>query len=82
MNALHIALKDLRIFFRDSGAVIQLFLLPLLFIIIFSGALAAVGSGGEEDARILLPVIDLDGGAAAQTLLDSLAGVDGLGARR
>lgn len=72
MNALNIALKDLRIFFTDSGAVIQLFLLPLLFIVIFSGALAAVGSGGEEDTRILLPVIDLDGGAAAQTLLDGL----------
>jgi ABC-2 type transport system permease protein len=72
MNALNIALKDLRIFFKDRGAVIQLFLLPLLFVVIFSGALAAIGSGGEKDTRILLPVIDLDGGEAAQTLLDGL----------
>ena len=82
MNALNIALKDLRIFFKDSGIVIQLFLLPLLFIVIFSGALAAIGSGGEEDTRILLPVIDLDGGEAAQTLLDSLNAAGGVRAER
>ena len=61
MNALNIARKDLQIFFRDRGAVIQLFLLPLVFVIVFSGALAALGGDGEEeDARILLPVVDLD----------------------
>ena len=38
MNTLNIAIKDLRIFFKDRGVVIQLFLLPLLFIVIFSGA--------------------------------------------
>ena len=48
MNALNIALKDLQIFFKDRGSVIQLFLLPLLFIVVFSGALAAMGSGEEE----------------------------------
>ena len=78
MNALNIALKDLRIFCQDRGAVIQLFLLPLLFIVIFSGALSAIGSGGEEDTRILLPVIDLDGDEAAQTLLDGLDAAGGV----
>jgi ABC-type Na+ efflux pump permease subunit len=63
MNALNIALKDLQIFFKDRGAVIQLFLLPLLFIVVFSGALAAIGgSGEEEDVRIPLAVVDLDAG--------------------
>ena len=73
MNALNIALKDLQIFFKDRGAVVMLFLLPLLFIVVFSGALAAIGgSGEEEDVRILLPVVDLDAGVAAQTLLDGI----------
>ena len=82
MNALNIALKDMRIFFKDRGAVVQLFLLPLLFIVVFSGALAAIGSGGEEDTRILLPVVNLDGGEAAQTLLDGLDAAGGVRVER
>ncbi len=79
MNALNIALKDLQIFFKDRGAVIQLFLLPLLFIVVFSGALAAIGSSGEgEDVRIPLAVVDLDAGVAAQTLLDGIDAAGGV----
>lgn len=81
MNALNIALKDLRIFFKDRGAVVQLFLLPLLFIVVFSGALAAIGSE-EEDTRIPLAVVDLDGGEAAQTLLDGLDAAGGVRVER
>jgi ABC-2 type transport system permease protein len=81
MNALNIALKDLRIFFKDRGAVIQLFLLPLLFIVVFSGALAAIGST-DEDTRIPLAVVDLDGGEAAQTLLDGLDAAGGVRVKR
>lgn len=73
MQALTIAWKDLVIFFKDRGVWLQLFLLPLLFIVIFSGALSAVGQGDEPaDTRIPLPVVNLDGGPAAQTLLDGL----------
>ena len=82
MKTLSITFKDLEIFFKDRGAVVQLFLLPLLFIVVFSGALAAIGSGGEEDTRILLPVVDLDGGEAAQTLLDSLDAAGGVRVER
>jgi len=71
MKTLSVAWKDMQIFFKDRGAVIQLFLLPLLFIVVFSGALAAIGSG-DEDTRTPLAVVDLDGGEAAQTLLDGL----------
>jgi len=78
MKSLSIALKDLQILIRDRGEVIQLFLLPLLFIVVFSGALGAVG-GDEEDTRQLLPVVDLDGGEAAQSLL---AGLDTAGGVR
>jgi ABC-2 type transport system permease protein len=87
MNALNIALKDLRILFKDRGAVIQLFLLPLLFIVVFSGALTAIG-GIEEDTpvpvatRIPLAVVDLDGGEAAQALLDGLNAAGGVRARQ
>ena len=78
MKSLSIALKDLQILIRDRGEVIQLFLLPLLFIVVFSGALGAIG-GDEEDTRQLLPVVDLDGGEAAQSLL---AGLDAAGGIR
>ena len=72
MNALHIALKDLRIFFKDRDVSLQLFLLPLLFIFVYSGAVNAVSSGGQQDTRIQLPVVDLDGGTSARTLLSEL----------
>ncbi len=82
MKTLSIAWKDMQILFKDRGAVVQIFLLPLLFIVVFSGALAAIGSGGEEDARILLPVVNLDGGEAAQTLLDGLDAAGGVRVER
>lgn len=79
MNALNIALKDIRIFLTDRSAMIQLLLLPLLFIIIFSGALGEIGkSQEEEDTRIPLTVVNLDGGELAQALLarvDAAGGV-------
>jgi ABC-2 type transport system permease protein len=83
MNALHIALKDLRILLKDRGAVIQLFLLPLLFIAVFSGALAAIGSidtGTRSPAtlRISLAAVDLDGGEAAGALLDGINAAPGV----
>jgi len=77
MNAFHIALKDLRIFFKDRGAVLLLILLPLLFVVVFSGALTAIGSA-EPDTRVPLPLVDLDGGESALALrqdLDEAGGV-------
>lgn len=77
MKALRIAIKDVQILFKDRGSVIMLFVLPLVFIIIFSGALSAIGSG-EADTRVPLPLVDLDGGTLAQTLaadIDAAGGV-------
>jgi ABC-2 type transport system permease protein len=80
MNALNIAIKDLQILFKDRSALIQLLLVPLVFIILFSGALGEIGKGRvEEDTRIPLAVVDLDGGQAAQVLL---AGIDAAGGVR
>jgi ABC-2 type transport system permease protein len=77
MKSLSIAIKDLQILFQDRGEVIQLFLLPLLFIIVFSGALGALG--GEDEAVLLsLPVVDLDGGEAAKSLRTGLDEAGGL----
>lgn len=77
MKSLSIALKDLQIMLKERGELLQLFLLPLIFIIVFSGALGALG-GSEETQRLALPVVDLDGGEAAQTLLDGLDAAGGL----
>jgi len=71
MGALSIAFKDIQITLKDRGAIIQLFLLPLLFIVAYS-AVAAAFEGEDEDRRIPLPVVNLDGGQEAQTLLDDL----------
>ena len=77
MKALSITFKDLQIFFKDRGAMLQLFLLPLVFVVVFTGALGAIGKG-EEDARIPLPVVDLDGGELARTLLDNINAAGGV----
>ena len=79
MKALSIAYKDLQIFFKDRGSVIVLVLLPLLFVIVLSGALGSIGQSQEEDTRTPLPAVNLDGGETAQTLL---AGIDKAGGVR
>ena len=71
MKPISIAFKDLQILLQDRGSVFMLFLLPLLFIIVFSGALGAIGSSGQ-DTRIALVVVDLDGGKSGRTLLEKL----------
>ena len=75
MNTLSVAFKDLQIMLKDRGTLFQLFILPLLFILVFSGALSAIG---ESEAVTLptLAVVDLDGGSAAEDLLYKL-GLDG-----
>ena len=77
MKSLSIALKDLQIMFKERGEILQLFLLPLIFIIVFSGALSSLG-GSEEVQRLTLPVVDLDGGESAQALIDGINAAGGL----
>lgn len=78
MNVWHIARKDLHIFLKDRGSVVLLFLMPLLFIAVLSGALTGIGAEDEGDDRLPLPVVNLDGGTAAQTLLDAIDRAGGL----
>lgn len=71
MSALSVAFKDIQILLKDRGAIIQLFLLPLIFIVAYS-AVAAGFEAEDEDRRIPLPVVDLDDGQEAKILLDGL----------
>jgi ABC-2 type transport system permease protein len=77
MKALSIAWKDLQILARDRGAALLLLLLPLVFVVVFTGALGSIGQG-EEDTRIPLPVVDLDGGSLAQALLENIDAAGGV----
>jgi ABC-2 type transport system permease protein len=78
MKALHIAAKDLRIFFKDRGAAVLSLILPLVFVTVFSGALAALAGGDAEDDRIALPVADYDGSDAAAALLQGIGAAGGV----
>lgn len=78
MNALNIALKDIQIFLRDRSAVINLFLLPMVFILVLSTAMQGF-MGGDGDSLITLPVVNLDpDGEAAQALIDALNEAGGI----
>jgi ABC-2 type transport system permease protein len=74
MNAFSIAVKDLRILARDSGLLIQLFLLPLVFVIGFT----LVFSASNGDDVITLPVVNRDGNSS--TVQDLVEGLNGSGA--
>jgi ABC-2 type transport system permease protein len=69
MNIISIALKDLQILFKDRGTLLSLFLLPFLFILLFSG----VRYGDTGEVRIVsLPTVDMDGGQAAHRLIENI----------
>jgi len=78
MKALSITLKDLQLLVKDRGALFQYLLLPLLFVLVFSGGLSSIGNS-PADIRLKLAVVDLDGGSGAQTLL---AGINAAGGVR
>jgi ABC-2 type transport system permease protein len=75
MKILNISWKDIQIFVRDRGALITSFLLPMIFIIIFSYAFSGIGA---EDEVITLPVVDLDGGKTARALIEGVNSAAGI----
>jgi ABC-2 type transport system permease protein len=79
MSILSITFKDIQILLKNRSNVIVLFLMPMIFIFIFSGTLASLGKSEQEDVRIQLAVVNLDRGQTAQTLL---AGLDAAGGVR
>lgn len=70
MNAINVAWKDIQILFRDRGQLVGLFVLPIIFIAVFSLAFSA---GQPTEQVITLPVVNLDpGGDLAQLLVQGL----------
>jgi ABC-2 type transport system permease protein len=77
MNIWNFIKKDWALYFRDRGALLWLFVLPLVFVTIFAGlARMSMGDVTEEEAkdtRTPIPVVNLDvGGELADQLLNQL----------
>ena len=70
-TALSVARKDIKIFLKERGTLLYLFVVPIVFILAFSGVSGA--EGAPEKIAITLPVVNLDAGSeASQVLLNSL----------
>ncbi|MGQ9601018.1 MAG: ABC transporter permease [Anaerolineae bacterium] len=67
---LAIAWKDLKIFFKDPGAVVMIFLQPFMFIVVMSYALSGLFEPGEDQIRLL--AVNQDRGTQAAALLRQL----------
>jgi len=78
MSTLSITFKDIQILLKNRGNLILLFLMPMIFIVIFSGALASLGKSTQKDTRIPLAVVNLDGGQSAQAFLAKLEAAGGV----
>jgi ABC-2 type transport system permease protein len=79
MNALNITRKDLLILFKDRSTLLQLFVLPLVFIVLYVGIGGSVGAReAEETKRPTLPVVNQDDGEMATHLINNLQGQGGL----
>ena len=66
-----LAWKDLKIFFKDSGAMILIFLMPFMFIVVMSLALGGT-FGSNEGRSFLLLAVNQDRGAQAEAILQQL----------
>jgi ABC-2 type transport system permease protein len=60
--------KDLKIFFKDRGHVVLIFLQPLMFIVVMSYALSGLFRAGEDQPIRILAVIEDRGKQAAVVL--------------
>jgi len=70
-NALRIARKDIKVFLKERGTLLYLFVVPIVFIFAFSGV---IGTGRAPEEKVInLPVVNLDAGStASNTLLEAL----------
>jgi ABC-2 type transport system permease protein len=79
MDIVSIARKDMLILFKDRSTLLQLFVLPLVFIVLYVGVGTAAQSGEEEDLRIPVAVVNLDPtGEISQSFIDNLNGDGGI----
>ncbi|MES2799702.1 MAG: ABC transporter permease [Bacteroidota bacterium] len=73
-----IALKDLRIFFKDKRLVLLTFTIPIALISLFAFAFGGMWTN-DDDEKITLLISDLDHSEASKktiSLLDSLKGIE------
>jgi ABC-2 type transport system permease protein len=80
-NIWNMTKKDLAVFFRDRGALIWLFVLPLVFIVILAGLSSLTSGGGGEaaarDNRVPMAIVNLDAnGEQAKMLVKQLSAPD------
>ncbi len=69
-----LARKDLKVFFKDPGAVVLIFIQPFMFIVVMSYALSGLFRSGDERIRLL--AVNLDRGAHAASVLQQLDALD------
>lgn len=72
-----ISKKDLRIMLKDPGAIVVLFMLPLMLMTIMSFALMPVFQGGEGE-EITLPIVNLDQTNDSEKLIELLDATEGV----
>lgn len=60
MNMISIARKDLLILIKDRSTILQTFILPLVFIVLYVGIGTAASGGESTDEQIPLTVVTLD----------------------
>lgn len=76
MKFWHIAWKDLKIQFKDTGAMVLLFVVPIVVITIASFALSGMFGGGTKAIRV--PVVDLDRSDFSRHVLEDLKEINAL----
>jgi ABC-2 type transport system permease protein len=69
--------KDLRIYLRDRAALAMSLAVPIVLVLIFGGAMGAMG-GEDTIGRVDLLVQDMDRGAAAREIVAGLSASKGL----
>ena len=67
--------KELKVFFKDPGAVMLILLQPLMFILIMSYAMSGLFRSGDSPIRIL--VVNEDPGKEAMTVIKDLGAIQG-----
>jgi ABC-2 type transport system permease protein len=72
-----LTIKDLKVIFKDTGGIVALFLMPAMFIVVMSNALAGTfGSGSDQLINVL--VVNLDRGKTGAALVDDLKASGGI----
>lgn len=72
-----ISKKDIKIILKDPGAIVVLFMLPLMLITIMSFALMPVFGGGSDEA-VTLPIVDQDQSVDSLKFIELLQKTDGI----